>query len=402
VPIRRESPLFTAILGALSALPPLAIDMGLPGIPAIETSFPDAAGHGPLTISLFLVGFAVSPLICGPLADRFGRRLTALVGLSLFTLAAAGSAIAGSFDLLLAVRFVQGLAAGACMILPVAIVRDVFEGAAARQRLSQVVAVLSIGPIVAPVFGGWVMAVSGWRAIYAAQAIGGLLLLLMMVLFFQESLPNDRRRSVVPAQLVASYRTVLADPAFRGFGLMYAIGFAGLFCFVAGSPAVLMGTLGLSEQTFSSLYGLTAAGLLIGSLLSGRLARHQVSARKIISAGMAMMGIGAFGGLALALVGSVHAITLMPLMGLVLFSFGLIAPSMNHAAMHGLPHNAGAASGMMRCVQMVMGALASGLIGVLQPYGHPAIVMSLTMSCLVGMTAILYLRQSKAEETVTA
>jgi DHA1 family bicyclomycin/chloramphenicol resistance-like MFS transporter len=400
--INRESFLFTAILGALSALPPLGIDMGLPGIPAIEAAFADAAGRGPLTISVFLVGFAISPLICGPLADRYGRRLTALVGLALFTAGAAGSAIAPSFNILLVARVIEGLAAGACMILPIAIVRDLFEGAAGRQRISQVVAVLSIGPIVAPIIGGWIMSFSSWRTIYAVQALGGLLLVLMIAMCFEESLSPDHRRSVVPKQLIASYRMVLSDAIFRGYGLMYAFGFGGLFCFVAGSPAVLMGGLGLSERTFSTLYGITAAGLLLGSLLSGRCAARHVPARKILNVGLTIMCAASFGGLALAVTGTVQAITIMPLMALVMFSFGLIAPSTNHAALQGLPHVAGAASGMLRCVQMVMGAVASALIAVLQAMGHPALVMTSVMSAMMLVSGLLFLRLTRLEASIPA
>lgn len=281
--LRRDSFAFTAFLGALTALPPLSIDMGLPGLPAIEATFADAAGRGPLTLSLFLVGFAISPLICGPLADRFGRRAILLDGLLLFSLAAAACAFAPSFTVLLVCRMLQGLAAGACAILPFAIVRDVFEHAVARHQLSRIAAVLGIAPIIAPVLGGWVMTVSDWRMIYTVQAGTGLLLLVVAIATLEESQPVAMRRSLNPARLVESYRHVLTDRTFLGYALLYACAFAGMFSFISGAPSVLIGSLGLSTTTFALLFGLSSCGVLVGSLISGRLGQRHVASRKIIA-----------------------------------------------------------------------------------------------------------------------
>ncbi len=393
--LQRESFLFTVFLGAVCAVPPLSIDMGLPGIPAIEADFADAAGRGPLTLSLFLVGFAISPLICGPLADRFGRRLTLLVGLMMFILAASACALAPSFHILLAFRLVQGLAAGACAVTPFAIVRDVFEGPVARNRLSQVSAVLGIAPMVAPVLGGWVMVVSTWRAIYGAQAICGVILLVVTFFSLTETLPITRRRSVSPVQMIFSYRSVLSDRSFRGFALVYALGFACLFAYISGSPSVLMGGLGLSGQAFGLLFALTSCGVLIGSIVSARLSSRHVPSHRLMVVGLSMMSLSAIAALGLAMTGDVHTYTLMPLIWVVVFCFGLTGPTANHEAMHNLPHVAGAASGMLRCGQMVTGAIASALIAVFEPYGHPALVMTVIMTVAVLAAGWVYLRQAR-------
>jgi DHA1 family bicyclomycin/chloramphenicol resistance-like MFS transporter len=397
MPIRRDSFVFTVFLGAVSALPPLSIDMGLPGIPAIERAFPDAAGRGPLTLSLFMVGFALAPLICGPLADRFGRRLTLLVGLVVFSLSAGCCAVAGSFSLLLGCRLVQGLAAGACAVVPFAIVRDSFSGATARNRLSQVAAVLGIAPMVAPVLGGWVMTVADWRTIYAAQAISGVLIFIVAAIGLAETLPPERRRPIHPASLIGSYRAVLGDGPFRGFALVYALGFGCMFTYISGSPSVFMGGLGLSGTVFSYLFAITSCGVLLGSLLSARLSTRHVSSRKIMTVGMVLMAAGAFGALGLTMAGVVHTYTLMPLVWLVIFCFGLTAPSTNHEALHGLPHVAGAAAGIMRCGQMVAGAVASALIAALEPLHHPVMVMTLIMAAFVLVAGSVYARLGPIE-----
>lgn len=395
--LRRDSIAFTLFLGGLSAVPPLAIDMGLPGIPAIESTFADAAGRGPLTLSLFLAGFAISPLVGGPLADRFGRRNVLLVGLALFSIAAAASALASSFAMLLFFRLLQGFSAGACVILPLAIVRDVFEGATARHRLSQVAAVLGIAPMVAPILGGWVMSVSGWREIYAAQSVTGLILLAVSAIGFEETLPVGRRRSLNPGHLLGSYRLVLSDRNFVGFSLVYGLGFACMFSYISGSATVFMGTLGLSGTQFSLLFAITSCGVFFGSLVSGRLSKKHVPARRIMTAGLAVMTMAAAVGLLLVLAGVVGIYTLCPLVALIIFCFGLIAPSTNHEAMSNLGVVAGSAAGVMRSIQMLLGAIASALVASLNVFGNPPLTMTALMAAAIVLSAIVYLLMMRGE-----
>lgn len=387
----RETFAFTAFLGTLTALPPLSIDMGLPGFPALEASFPDAVGRSPLTLSLFMAGFAISPLICGPLADRFGRRATLLDGLLIFSLAAGACAFAPNFTVLLACRLLQGFAAGACAILPIAIVRDLFVHGAARQKLSQIAAVLGIAPMLAPVLGGWIMTFADWRAIYATQALVGIVLLIVGAIGLAESQPVENRRSLNPRQLAESYRFVLGDRAFVGFALLYAFAFACMFAFISGAPSVLIGSLGLSTTSFALLFGLTSCGVLVASLISGQLSKRHVPSRKIIGFGLIVMAASAVAALLLVPANAVTVISLTPLMALTIFAFGILAPSTNHEALANLPHVAGSAAGVMRCTQMVMGSLASAMIAVLEPFGHPALVMTGLMSAMAIIAGSIYL-----------
>lgn len=387
----RETFAFTAFLGTLTALPPLSIDMGLPGLPAIEATFADTAGRGPLTLSLFMAGFAISPLICGPLADRFGRRAMLLDGLLLFSLAAGACALAPNFTVLLACRLLQGFAAGACAILPIAIVRDLFVHGAARQKLSQIAAVLGIAPMLAPVLGGWIMTFADWRAIYAAQALVGVVLLIVGAIGLAESQPVENRRSLNPRQLAESYRFVLGDRSFLGYALLYACAFASMFAFISGAPSVLIGSLGLSTTSFALLFGLTSCGVLVASLISGQLSKRHVPSRKIIAFGLIVMVASAVAALLLVPANAVTVLSLTPLMALTIFAFGILAPSTNHEALQNLPHVAGSAAGVMRCTQMVMGSVASAMIAVLEPFGHPALVMTGLMAAMALIAGSIYL-----------
>lgn len=405
MPIKQESFIFTIFLGALSAIPPLSIDMGLPGIPAIESAFPDASGRGALTLSLFLAGFALSPTICGPLADRFGRRTLLLAGLLLFSLGAAASALAGSFQMLLACRLLQGVAAGSCVVLPLAIVRDIFDGTKALVRLSQVSAVLGIAPMVAPVLGGWVMTVSDWRMIYLIQAALGILLFIVALVGFAESLPAERRRSLAPRELFLSYASVLKDKRFIGFALVGAFGFACMFSYISGSSSVLMGELKLSETTFSLVFAVTSCGMLLGSLLSGRLSNKEIPSGRIVSFGLCGVAGGAGLLFLLTSIGIVNLMTIAPLVTVVIFSVGLITPGASHEALHDLGHVAGAASGVMRAIQMLFGAIASALIAVLEPTGNPTLNMASLMLgtlLLAGVVFLLVTRKGRASLSAPA
>lgn len=394
--IKPQSLAFTLFLGALSALAPLSIDMGLPGIPAIEDSFAGASGQGALTLSLFLAGFAISPSICGPLSDRYGRRWPLMVGLSLFAASAAASAYAPSFQALLFFRLLQGLAAGACVVMPLAMVRDLFDGAKSLSLLSQMSAVLGMAPLLAPILGGWVMVVSDWRMIYLAQAAIGFALLIVTLTSCAESLPAERRRSLSLGQLVSSYITVLADKRFVGFSLVYAFGFAGMFSYISGSASVLMGELGLSETTFSLVFAATSCGILFASLLSNTLSKRYVSAIKLMDAGLGLMLAGVISLFGLTILGQVHLFTIAPLVCVVIFSFGLITPSTNHEALQGLGHVAGSAAGILRCMQMLFGAMASGLIAALEPIGNPALNMAGLMLVFAFLAGAAYLFSRRA------
>jgi DHA1 family bicyclomycin/chloramphenicol resistance-like MFS transporter len=389
MPTKSGSFVFTLALGALTALPPLSIDMSLPAIPAIEATFAGAQGRGPLTLSLFLLGFALTPLFCGAVSDRLGRRPTMLAGLALFTLAAAGCSLATTFPALLGFRLVQGIGAGTCVIMPMAIVRDLFSGSESQGKFAQIMAVMGLAPLLAPILGGWVMAVSHWRSIYAVQALVGVLILAWVAFGFEESLPAPLRRSLKPAELVAGYGLVLSNRAFRHFTLVFSLGFACIFAYISGSAAVLMGVLGLKEQAFSLAFALSSSGMLLGSFANARLSKGNVPSNRILGAGLALMGLSATFVLVLALSGHVHPLILSLAVTLVFFGFALIAPCAMHSALEPLPQVAGLASGITNGVQFAMGSGVSALIAGLLPFGHPALVMSSVMvGCALAAAAI--------------
>ena len=211
-----DSRRFTAFLASIAALTSLSIDMSLPSVPAIEHDFGIAAGRGALTMSLFLAGYAATPLVGGPLADRFGRRPVLLVSLVLFVSSAIGCSISPTFSVLLACRLIQGCASGVATTMPIAIVRDMLSGSAARQRLSEVTTINSIMPIVAPLIGSLVMVAGRWRILFGCQAIFAGCIVAALLLDFRESLPKDRRHRLHPVALITNYWHLLTTRVFLG------------------------------------------------------------------------------------------------------------------------------------------------------------------------------------------
>lgn len=389
--LRRQSLTLTAFLAGLSALASLSIDMGLPGIPALEAALPSAAGQGALTLSLFMVGFAISPLVAGPFSDRFGRRQSLLIGLVAFTLSALVCAAAPTFGTLLAARLVQGAVAGLCVTQPLAIVRDLLDGPDARKQIAQVAVVLGLSPLAAPVLGGFVLAWGGWRTIYFVQAAISAILFAWTLVAFPESLPLRRRQRLDVRQVSQSYRAVFGNRTFLGYALVYAVGFGALFTFVAGSPDVFIGEFGLSEGAYSGAFALTAFGLVLGSLLSSRLT--STPGRRVLQIGLAVGLVCSLVALGLAATGHLTAGVLVGLVFAVMIAFGAISPTANHEAIQPLPHVAGAASGSIRSVQMVMGASASAAFTVLAGglFADPAVAMTVQMSALMLATVGVYL-----------
>src|SRR5258706_9366250 len=225
---------FTLLMSFLSALPSFAIDMSLPALTETGAALRVAPAQAGLMMSLFMLGFAVAPLFYGPASDRYGRKPIVLFACMLFIVAGIGCALARSLSTLLMWRVIQGAGAGASMTIALAIIRDLFEGQAARTKLSYVAIATMIVPMIAPTAGAALLALGGWRAIHAVLAGVGLLLLLAMLLGFAESARVDAANRLVPSVIVRNYLRVLMHPLCFGFILVPPASFLSLFAYVSG------------------------------------------------------------------------------------------------------------------------------------------------------------------------
>lgn len=386
-PIPSHSFGFTLLLGLITVLPPLAIDMGLPALGAIGAALGHDAADATLTLSLFMLGFATAPLAYGPLSDRFGRRPVTLWAIALFALAGVGCTFADSLTSLLVWRLIQGAGAGASLVIPLAIVRDLFEGFDARAKLSQLMVLTIMAPMVAPTLGALVLSVGGWRAIYGILAIAGVIAVIGMTLGFAESAKIDPNRRLNARQLLRDYGRVLRHRESLGYLLVASCAFGIIFGYVSASPLLMIDVMGISPGLYGLVFAGTSLGIMAGAFLNGRLARRGIAIMRPMAGGLALAVVCSLILLGLAFTGAPSLPLLVPFLVLATFGCGLVFPNAAHGVVQPVPDIAGSASALMGCLQMVVGAISSAMVAWAFD-GRTAIAMTGVMAFFAVLAAI--------------
>lgn len=394
---------FTLLLGLLVALPSFGIDMSLPALTSVGAALGVAPERAGLMMSLFMLGFAVAPLFYGPVSDRYGRKPVVVFACMLFAIAGIGCAFARSLPTLLVWRVVQGAGAGASMTITLAIVRDLFEGQAARTRLSYVSIATMVVPMIAPSAGAALLALGGWRVIHAVLGGIGLLLLLAMLIGFTESARLDPANRLVPSVIARNYLRVLMNPLCLGYILINAAAFGALFAYVSGSSLFLINVVGLRPGQFGVVFAATSLGIMAGAFLNGRLSTRGVAPFYPLTAGLVLAVVTATALLLMTLVGWMPLTPVILILIVGNFAFGLIAPNAMQGAMQPLPQIAGAAGAATGCIQMATAAVVSGLVALLHDQ-HSALSMTALMSVcsLVALAAYLLLARPAERAIVQA
>jgi DHA1 family bicyclomycin/chloramphenicol resistance-like MFS transporter len=380
---------FTLFLAALTALPPLSIDMALPSLALIQADLHAPQTKAAAAIAIFIAGFSTAPIVVGPLADRFGRKAVMLVGLAVFTLTAAGSALAPSIDALLAFRLVQGASAGAVGILPRAIIRDLFEGREARLHLAAVSLVFSVAPLIAPALGAGILFVGSWRLIFGVLTCVGAMVTAAALVLFNESHSAENRRNLKPSTILAGYRRALTNRACVGFSLLGGLLFAGLFAYVNVSPLLYMQGYGVSKTGFAGLFAITASGVIVGSTINAWLLNRHANPKAVVGAALAVECLAALALLGVGFAGLGSALIVAALVMVYISAFGLIYPNAAHEAVHPLPEIAGLASAVLITVQMLFGALG-GLAAAALYHDASPLALGAIMSAAALAAAALY------------
>ena len=391
------------ILGALSAFGPLAIDFYLPGFPAMAQAFATDEKHIQLTLAVYFLGLSIGQLVYGPIADRFGRRVPLLVGVGLFTAASFACAFAPSLDWLIGARFVQALGGCAGMVLSRAIVSDKCDAVGSAKVFSQLMLVMGLAPILAPMLGGLLVNLHGWQSIFIALTGFSALAALAVALGLPESLPANVPRQPLSGAL-RQYGRLLKDREFLGHALTGGIAMAGMFAYIAGSPFVFIKLYGVPAEHYGWLFGSNAAGFILVAQVNARLlAKRQPAfllARTVwvyLAAGVALLGISAL-----------HTEQLWPLLiplFICIASLGCIIPNASACAMNGQGARAGSASAMLGFLQFSVAAGAASLVGVLHDGTAMPMAMVITLcgvlAVTIGMaTRRVYQARIAAEETV--
>jgi DHA1 family bicyclomycin/chloramphenicol resistance-like MFS transporter len=360
-----------------------------------------------LTFSVFMVGFALGPLVFAPLSDRRGRRPVLLAGCAAFAVCGALAAAAQSFAALLAWRLLMGVGAGTCSVLVMATVRDLFAGAEARARQSYVNLAAGVAPIIAPTLGVWVAAAGGWRAIYGALAVGAVVLLAVAAVGFGESAPARVAAGAAGARpaaggAAAGYARVLRHPVSLGYALVSALSFGALFAYVAGSSLVLIGLLGVSQRTYGALFASTASGLAVGAFINARLLRRGVPHARLVGVGLAtVLGVAVVLVL-LTAAGRLGVATLVPLLVVANVGQGALRPNAAQGALEPVPDIAGVAGAVLSALNMAAGASAAAVVAALFD-GRSAIAVTGTMAvCAAGAAAVYAGVVRRAERRLAA
>jgi DHA1 family bicyclomycin/chloramphenicol resistance-like MFS transporter len=386
---------FTLLLGLLVALPSFGIDTSLPALTAIGAALRVTPAEAGLTMSLFMLGFAVAPLVYGPASDRYGRKPVVLFACLVFTTAAIGCAMAHSLASLLIWRVVQGAGAGASMTIAFAIVRDLFEGQMARTKISYITMATMVVPMLAPTVGVGLLEFGGWRIIHAALAGVGILLLLAVVFGFSESATLDPANRLAPSVVARNYVHVLMHPSCVGYMLVSAAAFGSLFAYVSGSSLFLINVVRLRPEQYGLVFAATSIGIMAGSFLSSRLSTLGLSHSYPLSFGLALATGATMLLLLMTLADWMPLALVIPLLVLGNLAFGLIMPNAMERAMQPLPQVAGAAMG---CIQMAMGATASGLVVIFYD-GHSALSMTALMAVCALLASASYLLLARSAES---
>jgi MFS transporter, DHA1 family, multidrug resistance protein len=387
-PLRSDSVPFMLLLGALVTLAAFATDMGLPVLAETAESLGVTAGRAALTLSIFMAGYAIGPLVVGPLSDHYGRRPLLLAGCAAFAACGALAAFSASLGALLAWRFLMGAGAGTCQVLVVAMVRDLFAGPEARVRQSYVNLAAGLAPVIAPTLGVVVAGLGGWRAIYGVLAAGGCVLLATTALGLGESAPRQEGAPPSAGEVLRRYLRVLRHPVSVGYVLVVALNFGALFAYVSGSSLVLIELLHVTQRVYGVLFACTALCLMAGALVNARLTRRGVPAGRLMAGGLAAIAGSAVVLLLLAAAGVPRAELLVALACVGFLGQGVVRPNAVQGALEPMPEIAGVASAVLSGVQMLTAALASAAVAALFD-GRTALAMTGPMAaCALASVAI--------------
>ncbi len=344
------------VLGLLAAFGPLSIDMYLPALPAIAGDLGGGMEGAQLTLAAFFLGMAAGQLVHGPLADRYGRRRPLFAALGLYIAASVMCAAAQEMGWLVALRFLQAVGGCAGMVISRAVVRDLADRLDPVRLMARLMLVMGTAPILAPLLGGLVASVAGWRAIFVLLALVGVLALVASALVLPETLPPERRRRVSAREVLGSFGALLANGRFMATGAASGCAIAGMFAYIAGSPHVFITIHEVAPAHYGLFFGAAAAGIVGFGQLSGPLAQRFGRARVYGAALAGLAGAGLWVALAAAL-----GLGFWPLYGGLLAymaMLGMVMPLGVVLAITPFPHMAGTASALLGTLQFGFGALA--------------------------------------------
>ena len=354
----------TILLAALTAIGPLTTDMYLPSLPDIARQLDASTAQVQLTISAYLLGFAIGQIFYGPLADRHGRKPVLLASVGLYCAASLACALSTSIEMLIAARAMQALGGAGGIVLARAIVRDLYSGARAGRELSLMGAVMALAPVFAPLLGGVLQTGFGWRSVFFTLVGGGLVGAAIVWPLMPETLALRAAEPVSLVTMLKSYRVVARNPAYLAYLGLASTSFAGLFAWISGASFVLQNLYHLTPFKFGVAFAVGSLGYMAGTTAAARLVMR-LGIDRTLGVGAGAMAAGGLGMLAAVAFGLTSAISLVLPMAIYLAGLGMLLPQSIAGAMTPYPERAGAASALLGVVQQCAAALCGAAVGAL-------------------------------------
>ena len=376
------------ILGLLSAVGPVAIDMYLPAMPKIAAGLGADEAKTQLTLAAYFAAFGVAQLIYGPWSDQAGRKLPLYTGLTIFVVASIGCALSPTISWLIAFRILQGFGGAVLMVLPRAVIRDMHAGPDAMRLMAVVMLVISVSPMLAPLAGSVLLIIGDWRLIFWVLGIAAGLSLLLTVTALPETLPLQRRVRVNPRTLWSGSKTLFRDPIFMGLTLVGGVGFAGFMVFIATAAFVYSEQFGLGPMQFSLAFALNAVGFFAAGQLAGPLSGRIGMPRVIRWAAVGFAGVMALL-LGIALAGKAKLAVNVAGLFLGNACLGVIVPTTMVMALDPHGENAGLASSLGGTLHVLSGAVIVVLTGLFFDGTALPMIAAIALCALLALAVAL-------------
>lgn len=379
--------LLAPLLAALAMFGPFSIDTIFPAFPAIESDLRASPFAMQQTISVYMIAYALMSLLHGPFSDTFGRRRVILGGVVVFTLASIGCALSNSIEMLLGFRAVQGMSAGAGLIVGRAIIRDCFDGIEAQKLMSTVSMIFGVAPAVAPIVGGWVVAFARWPMIFWLLAGFALALWLACLLLLPETHPLEHRLAMSVRELGKTYRMIIGDRAFFPLALAGSLNFNALWIYIASAPAVVLNLLQLDSQQFAWLFVPAISGLMIGAFASGRMAGRVSPVATVRIGYQIMLGAAALNVIVAIALPTPRLPWSVVLIGVNSIGIGINFPTLTLLLLDRFPKQRGAVASVQAFVSLVISAIVAGAIAPLLSGSMTTLAIGALLSTAIGFGA---------------
>ncbi|GFZ79151.1 Bcr/CflA family drug resistance efflux transporter [Paenibacillus marchantiophytorum] len=394
--LKNHSLRLALILAAFSALGPFTVDMYLASLPQIMVFFETNVSMIQASLTASLLGLGLGQMVMGPLSDKYGRRTPLLISMILYIVSSISCAFLPNIESFIVVRFIQGVAASAGLVISRAIARDKYSGVEMTKFISLLIMISNVAPLVSPNAGSAVTSFSSWAGVFVLLGLLGILLTGITTWGLEESLPVQHRVSGNFMAVMKNYNRLFHDRMFMGYALVNGILYAGVFAFVAGTPFIYQNIFGVSPQTFSILFAMNGLAIMIGSQVVKRVA-GRLAERSILRIGLSLSFISSFA-ILMAVLSKCSLPAIFVSTFLFAISIGIIGPVSVTLAMESHGQIAGSASAVLGTFQFALGAVTSPLVGIAGEHSAiPFGIIIFTTSLLAIFSYIVLIRRVETQ-----